>query len=378
MANWSFYVALQRSGEIVGELELESAEFTRQLLGGPFRAQVNLGGLPRYHQRDIVELTRPGKYSIIVDNGGRVFGEWLIWTRDRQYGSPFISIAGNEMLSHLDQRLIWTKRYSNVEQLQIAHDLANDGFRDDPSQGGGIAMSYRAFSPSGRTRVRNYEPVEASIGQRLKELSQVINGFDYDIATTWTSISGRRYVNREFVTYYPRKGQPQPFVFDLGDFGGNGYDLSVAEDAGNYASHSWAIGSENPDTGQVRGESRTGDIWIGQGYPFRQRAITRYSVKDQATIDSHAQAFQAVNQVAELPGRLSVLVDGFPTVMDYDTGDTVLVNADPSDSFPDGWGGMMRIQSITIQPNAEAGEYETAGLELAPANSVPGTQEDES
>jgi hypothetical protein len=368
MANYTYFVALQTTGQIVGELELTGAEFTKQLGGGSMRATVQLVNLPANAQRDVIEMTTPGKYSIVVDRDGFVFGEWLIWTRTRDYVGSTLTINGSEVISHLDQREIPQWAYLQADQLLIATQIATEGFRT-------LAMNFPAFTPSGRLRDRHYDYAEQSIGTRLKELSQVIDGFDYDVVCKWTSVGGLRYVQRDFLLYYPRKAKPQPFVFDVGDLGGNISALAISEDARTYASQSIALGGENEQQGKVIATSTVGDVWQPQGYPFREQSKTWFSVVEQATIQNHADALQALGQVKELPADVDVFADAHPAVMDYDTGDLVLINADASDTFPDGWGGQMRIIGITLKPSV-SGSEDIATLSLTPFNALPGTNED--
>lgn len=373
MAEYTFFVARQTTGEIVGDLELENPEFTRRLYGGSFRASVRMESLPFEVRNDIIEMTTPGKYSIVVDRDGRVFGEWLIWTRQRATNEQPMLISGNEVLSHLDTVLLGGLSYVATEQLQIATDIAVPAFNPGVT---GIAMEFPAFAPSGRRRDRTYDVAEASRGQRLKELSEVIDGFDYDITTSWKSVGGRRYVRRVFQFYYPRKGSATPFVFDMGTpFGGNIASLSVAEDARNYASAAWALGGDT-DTGKAIARSELGESWLARGFPFRNTSKTWFSVKEQSTIQAHADALQALGQVAELPAEVSVYADAHPSVMDYDTGDQVLCQVDPNEYFPSGWGGQMRIQGITLRPYSNDGE-DIAELELTPSSTLPGINEDQ-
>jgi hypothetical protein len=373
MAEYTAYVAVQTTGEIVGDIPLEGAEFQKRLQGGSFRASVPLDDLSEPIRRDIVEMTTPGKYSVVLDRDGYAFGEWLIWTRTRNVSDQLMQISGNEVLSHLDHRLLGELHYLQVEQLQIASDIASSGFGTFGAAGS-VNVEMAAFTPSNRVRDRNYDIAEASNGQRLKELSEVIDGFDYDIATSWKTVSGRRYVRRVFNLYYPRKGSATPFVFDMGNYGGNASALSVTEDARNYSSQAWALGG-NTESGKAIAASGLGESWLGRGFPFRQTTKTWFSVNQQPTIQAHADALQALGQVVELPADLSVYADGHPSVRDYDTGDLVLCTVDPCDQFPDGWGGEMRIQGITLRPNDPNGE-DIAELELTPASSLPGTNED--
>lgn len=137
----------------------------------------------------------------------------------------------------LGRRILWTGdtlTYTAVDQTDIAWDLIRQT-QAHASGGLGISKSF----PDGYTGVprdREYE-VGDSIGQRIQELSDVINGFDWDILPA--SASGLL-----LHAWYPQRGSDRGVVLVLG---GLAAEVSREVDTSGYANAIRYTGAQGDD-----------------------------------------------------------------------------------------------------------------------------------
>lgn len=115
-----------------------------------------------------------------------------------------------------DSTLTWTA----TDQSQIAWGLIQQTQTRD---GGDLGISQGVGQTSGTLRDRTYEAGD-SIGQRVSELSQVINGFDWDITPTSASslafdVWGQRGADRGVVLEYGGLVSKVQRQVDPGDYG---------------------------------------------------------------------------------------------------------------------------------------------------------------
>lgn len=370
---YTFYACTLTTGRVMTELPLDGFTGSVHLSGGQFTASLSLAGLSRQARIDLVEATTPGKYTVVADRDGQVAGEWIIWKRTRPNSFGAISITGSEVVSYLGRRAIGQVSFDQVEQLVIARTLAEQGFRyyGDADVPGAVAMDIPVPPASGELRSRTYEQAETYILERLTELSQVINGFEFTVRTVWQSVGGIRYVQRTFLIHYPRAGLDLDHTLDMGSQvfpslpgqstvagqGGAAVSFSMDEDASRVASTVFAVGSSNED-GRTLGQAENVAL-LAQGYPALTLIGTWGSVVRQETIDSHAQAYLNVSQSAEVPPQVSIFVDGDPGLSDLNLGDRVWVSLDPSPNFPYGHLARVRILGWDLAPPVAGREVAT-------------------
>lgn len=123
-------------------------------------------------------------------------------------------------------RQVWTKQ----DQAAIAFGLIEQAQRL-PGGDYGITMGHQPTT--GVLRDRNYD-LGDNIGERIQELSEVIDGFDWDI--TSTSAAGL-----QLDIWYPQRGVVLPGI--VLEFGGAIASGSRTVDSGDYANHIRATGT---------------------------------------------------------------------------------------------------------------------------------------
>ncbi|GGV34277.1 hypothetical protein GCM10010182_67720 [Actinomadura cremea] len=138
----------------------------------------------------------------------------------------------------LERRILYsgdTLTYSSTDQAEVAWALI-DTTQQRAAGALGIAKGWTGTAPTGITRDRTYEASD-SIGQRIQELSEVIDGFDWDI--TPVSASGLR-----LDVWYPQRGADRGVVLILG---GLAATVNREVNPGDYANalrYSGATGDE--------------------------------------------------------------------------------------------------------------------------------------
>ena len=369
---YTFLVCELTTGRVVAELPLTDFSGERNLDGdGTLTAKLPLAHLPADVRKDYLEHTDPGRYTIVAERDDQILGEWIIWKRSRANDAQPIGLFGAEVLSYLKHRLLDSRTYRNIEQVSIAEALASFGFG---AQGpGDVAVEVGGGVPSGRRRDRVYVFAEASVGQRLAEVSAVLDGFDMTIVNSWVDRAGVRYIRRQFKTYYPRAGLDRSMLFEMpvpGGRGGNLLAFNLDEDATILADQAVAIGSGGEDdTPRLLGIA-SGTSLVGRGYPWLEVAGSWTDVSVPATINAKARDMLAAARSPILPPTMTVLADGQPGLGDYNLGDRVNVDIAPSYNFPAGYTSRVRILGWTVAPPNEG--VETVELVITDADDLPG------
>jgi len=354
IGDWTFYTCELISGDLVIDLPLVEFSGEVALTGGSMSATVPLQHLDSPARQAILESTIPGRYSIVAKYQGIVRGEWIIWQRDRSNDLAPIDLAGAEVISFLERRVVPGKTYTQIEQLDIAADLIAKGFGPSPLGNGSIQMSVGAYTASGQKRDRTYTLGDGTIGGRLKELGAVQNGFDYYIESIETgNVGTTTSIQRTARLAYPRAGNDQDLVLE----DRNVIDFKLTEDAQRLASRTYAIG-ENALVSNYENDSL---ITAGR-MPFMEKTESHTSVSDSATLDGYARALWDDSQTDALPGDLLILADRHPGIGDWQLGDILTLVLEESVNFPIGLRVDVRIISWSFKPPSSGPETMTLGI----------------
>jgi len=360
---WAFYAAEATTGSVIADLPLTDFAGEVKLRGdGTMSAQLPLSHLDPTLRREIIGATVPGRHTILGARDGVVRGEWMIWGRTRRNDYGEINLAGSEMMSIADHRVIQAWSWTQREQLDIAADLVNAAFRGSdftPVGVGSIRMSIASYSPSGQLRDREWKLLDGMIGPRLRELSEVDNGFEYSMTTGWSS-AGRESVTRVLSFAYPRAGiDNSGIVLDMAGVGfqaastsmggANLLSFELNEDAKTLASRAWTIGQTDGDKALTAAYQDVALVTTGL-YPYYDAVRSYTTVSKQTTLDDYAKALWTDSQIPEMPVSTVILADVPPVIGDYGLGDVVAVHLDPSPNFPDGYDGKVRILGWSFKP----------------------------
>lgn len=371
VSQWNFYIADLVSGDIVTDVEFASFQGDRHLIPGQMQATQSWFPLKPAERADMQEYTTPGKYSVVCERDNVIVGEWIIWSRSRANDFGGVTLGGAEVLSFLDQRVVHTFVATGWDQFEIADELTLGGFGSLNLPGAQLRVNRPTDLLSGVTRDRRYELAESTIGQRLRELSEVIDGFDYYIDSSWATSGARRRVERNLQYSYPRAGIDRGYLLSMGAprqgiegeglaGGGNILALSVDEDAKQLAQRVYALGA-GQGTGRVLGD-RSSRALFDRGFPYMTTTRSWTSVTSQSVINKHADELLKVSQSSELPPTIILAADGDPAFGTYGLGDTMPLQIDPSVNFPTGYSDRIRVLGWSLVPPTSA--VETIALQI--------------
>lgn len=178
---WQFIVGPASGGHDLALTEAHGRRFTAKL-GDPSECGFNLDG--RHAQALAVDELSRDVHVLWTSRRGE--------TRTLFRGRVGSTTDGLDVASHdlavtvLDYRAVLNRRilypdstltWTATDQAELGWDLIQ---QTQTRIGGDLGISRGAGQTSGILRDRTYEAGD-SIGQRIQELSQVINGFDWDI-----------------------------------------------------------------------------------------------------------------------------------------------------------------------------------------------------
>lgn len=155
-------------------------------------------------------------------------------------GDTFDANTHSVTVPSLDYRAVLSRRnlmsgsqqtWAQSDQAQIAFGLIQQAQRH-PGGSYGIVMGRQPLT--GIRRDRTYD-LGDSIGDRIQELSEVIDGFDWDITPT-----SARELSLDI--WYPQRGVQRPGI--VLEFGGAIVSGSRTVDSGDYANHIRATGTQ--------------------------------------------------------------------------------------------------------------------------------------
>lgn len=246
MPEYSYRFANLLSDSDVAELELSNVKFDRRIIQpGAFQATVIVTNLTIARQ---VQKIIPSKTVVHVYRDADIWGTYIIWSMrvsSSSRGPVSVSLQGATLESWFDRRLLdQDLTFDDEDQFDIARALV------DNAQAGWTPYESNAMlgivyddNLSGVTRDRTYKLTEAAmVGQRLKELANVDNGFEYMINTYYDPITSSRL--REIVFSNELGEQNDEFVFG---YPGSILEYQIDYDATQAATAWWTRGDTIDD-----------------------------------------------------------------------------------------------------------------------------------
>jgi hypothetical protein len=199
-----------------------------------------------------------------------------------------VAIRATDYRGLLDRRILIAGdrvKFTQWPQAEIAWFLI-DQAQQNTSGNMGIT---RGIAPTGRLRDREFEPGQ-SVGELLDNLSDVIDGFDYDVDP-----------NLRFNVYYPHRGRETGLALDLG---GTVSAIDRKTSSADFANYVWQSGAAKvtaPDA------AYTPELAAGTALEGRwDVAVSDPDLKLQATVNARSERILADRQ--RRPDQYSVSV----------------------------------------------------------------------
>lgn len=319
-------------GDYLGHLDLSAVAFESRISSpGSFSGQVPITNERISQQIDAVipanpaELDRgPGVICCEIIRAGDYWGEhWITGATISQQRRqpPTLVLRGVSLDAYFLQVLLRsTLTYTGVDQVEIARQLLTH-MQAQPYANLGLILQ---AGTSGEPRDRTYKGDErGSYGQRVTELGDVLDGFEWTI----NSVPGPSGLERHWVWGAPTLGNPAAeHVFGQGRHGGDILDWSIEIDALKGGTHWEARGDTPQSDASVEAVPLISAVHssaphLAAGWPRIDRLVDRPGVSVQQTLEDYAAGWVAKKSGAGRVFSVTVAIGKEPSFTPNDLGD---------------------------------------------------------
>lgn len=362
-ATYTYLLADLRTNAILAELPLDPEQgFETKLSGyGQFACSLNLKakGLAGLNLPGVL---KGGRSALYIDREGVLVWGGILWRGRRAQAEHRVRLQFMEFESYFHRRLIIADyKPTATDQFTIARQLITTA---QARTGGDIGVNVGS-GLSGIVRDREYlRSSLPRVGEMLRELSEVENGFDFYISVAWSG----DVPTKTLQLGYPRLGRGASASGLVFESPGNIVEWNDEWDAfSDSATDYYAVGEgEGPST--LIGLAQR-PAAITAGYPvLESKDLDHRTVNQQTTINAHAvEDLMAAPIPVEVKG-CRVKADADPVIGSYIPGDAArFVLADDDWYTPDSSGDptfdqYMRIVGWTVDPTSDTVEL-TLGQE---------------
>lgn len=293
MAEYSYRFANLLSDSDVAELELSNVKFDRRIIvPSAFSATVVVTN------NDIASQVRkivPVKTVVHVYRDADIWGTYIIWSmrvRSSSRGPVTVELQGASLESWFEHRIIDADiTFEGEDQFDIARALVeNAQIGWFPYPGWANLSIIADENLSGVTRDRTYKLTEAApVAQRLQELANVDNGFEYMINTYVDVDAGSRV--RKLILATELGSENSEFVYT---YPGSISSYEVTYDGTEAGTAFWTRGDSFND--DVAAESEPlmlsapvlADEWFESAFPHLDKVIDYQGVTELDTLTDYA------------------------------------------------------------------------------------------
>lgn len=361
MANYTYRFANLLSDSDVAELELTNVKFDRRIIvPGSFSGSVVVTNADIGNE---VKKVVPGKTIVHVYRDADIWGTYIIWSArvTSQGSNTTVEFSGSSLESWFYRRIVDVDElnYVQEDQIVILQDLVSNAQIGwlPYQEAANLNIQVAPVGTSGVLRDRNYKKTEAaSYGQRMEELANVDNGFEYMIRT-YVGDNGARV--RELVWGYPGLNtNVDTFSYF---YPGNISSYKFTYDANEASTAFWARGDtvESDYVQDAQPLMTQFPVLVGEyfdaSWPHLDRVLDYSSVTDINTLEDYAAYWAAtragiimIPEIEIVPGK----VDFHPNLLGAYATFTITdhffpLNADGVPSYT----GQFRIVGIEVTPN---------------------------
>lgn len=246
MAEYSYRFANLLSDSDVAEIELSNVRFDRRIIQpGAFQATAIVTNLNMAEQ---VKKIIPARTVVHVYRDADIWGTYIIWSihvRSSNRGPVTVDIQGSSLESWFYKRLLDVDLdFEDDDQFYIARTLVEQAQIGWPPYEDSANLNIITTSNnSGVLRDRSYRLTDAvSVGQRLEELANVDNGFEYYVSTYVDSETNMRVRKLILANELGQDIQESVFAYP-----GSILSYDIGYDATDAATAFWARGDTISD-----------------------------------------------------------------------------------------------------------------------------------
>lgn len=355
MSRFRFWAVEALSGDVVGEFRLVGrSSWSCRFGGGTFRAGVSLGHLrtrngsgPDWGAVDrVMSWCTGGRFNVVVSQGSRTVGEWLIFSHEPTTADGVVPISGFEWDGYPAFRSLNSiYKYDDVEQLTIAKDLLEDVFLSFQHE---LNLDVPTPTPSGVKRDLDYKNQSAYYGDLLDEISLPDDGFDWRVkpSLVWQNGAPVR-VDRTINYGHPHLQRSTDLVVDHdgpGARSGNCPSFTQGYDFARAAQSVYGIGTGEGSKRLIVG--LTDNTLANQGYLATTKHVSFPSVKKVSTLTNLTRGELVAAQELRDPMQARLMIEKLPNWPQV--GDQVSLDIEPTFAFPDGVTGTARLGEVSL------------------------------
>lgn len=278
----------------IAELDLEGVRFDRRIIvPGSFSASVTVTNPVTANE---VRKIIPGKTVVHVYRNADIWGTYIIWQKRVRSGrgSAVVDISGATLESWFYRRILDYPdlTYVNEDQISILGNLVSLAQVGWPPYEESANLSIEVpDGTSGVLRDRVYDITEAtSVGQRIEELANVDDGFEYMINTHDDYVNGVR--PRVLNWGYPRLNDVTRNI--TYEYPGNIISYEFSYDTTESGTAFWARGDSIETDGTENGKPlmTTSPVlateYLDAGWPHLDVVADYSGVTDIDTLEKYA------------------------------------------------------------------------------------------
>jgi hypothetical protein len=272
---YRYLIADLKNNEIISDLPLKGVSYSNILSDvGEFAGTIQINKSTKVF--NIKKTVLPGKTAVYVLRNGLPIWGGIIWKISYSAPTRSLRVDANTFESYFYRRFQrQNKSWANADQLQIARDIANQVAGDlGIIVGGGSSPRVRSRS------VYKYE--YKTIGEELQQLSDLIDGFDWNI--TLSPAPGNK-VTKTLQFFYPDRGATKANTKIAFEYPGSIESFTYTQDAERGATRMWAIGA-----GESEEQIERSATDISGNWPILEESYSYKTVVNGTTLQSHADS----------------------------------------------------------------------------------------
>jgi hypothetical protein len=353
------------TGTPVAELPLAGLSYDSMLNGaGECSATLPFPPLDTARGRELARIFNDAatevRRQLVIERDGVPVWAGMIWASPYADDQPARDIRAAEWWAYFRRRaIIVTRRFVQVDQLEIARTLIGDALAVSTLAGGDMDFTV-GTETSGVLRDRTYEAVERKeVGEAVEQLAEVTNGFDFAVDVRWGTTGDLDKIIR---LQYPRRGRPFTQTGLTFEVGRNVSDFTWPSDGTRYANVVHLLGAGDGARALRSTRLATGEIFppsdSGLGMPIVEDVVSRTDVIRASTLASMADSTLASRARPVVVPEITVRADADPIFGSYVTGDScrVLIQPGVSPRFPQGLDVLRRIVGWQVNVSDEGAE----------------------
>lgn len=300
---------------------------------------------------DLAGQLVPGKSFIGFVQNGEIIDAGPLWTDEFTFDTRQHFMQATGLEGYFDYRYVVPLLDPDETHADVTSEFTGVSLRTQAKR---LVQLCQEWTPSlplvfendeAGSSVRTYPGVDLMrVSDALRNLAGVIGGPEIRFRPRFKTVGSevdRQYVEWQMITGDPLLMQSgQPHVWDASVIGSRVKNVKLKRDATGLATDAFLNGATLPpsdETEEVQlAATASSATLLSAGFPRMQVAETRYSVVEQATLQSHADGHVDIGQFMLETWQFQVRKDATPALGGYRPGDMARLVIGPNGRVPAG------------------------------------------